>query len=489
MARRILLGLLPVTLLFATLATPAAQADIVLYQIPLIDPPLVMILQGSTKALPGSRTISYRHRKFGQVLLDLEDCRISTSPTVEELLLRELNRAVATKDVKAIMSAGQKNLKRGQIDEFYRAAEEALNLEPDHAAARRAIELRTRMAQPMGDSSEEEKKLRDVIKKPGMKIIQSAHYILLHDTPDKGKRQKRTRAEERLELLERVYEVFMLTFYSKGVEIEIPNRRMMVVLFQERDDFRNYSKRLAGDLQSTAGFWHQDSNLAVFYDQGTNDDLKMLKELADKLEKQKEEFVSRRLQGAKEVRRIAETMTLMSEIAQENSDIEVVSHEATHQLAGNTGLLPRQVLIPSWVHEGLASYFEAPNDATWGGIGAVNSQRLSWYRALKDDRKHSNIDFIVGDQIFSYAGSLGAKMHGYGQAWALTHFLVERHFDKFMAYYQRLGEMPPDVHLSPALLTSLFSEVFGDDHHGLESEWRSYMRGLKTSKEELLDGF
>ena len=102
-------------------------------------------------------------------------------------------------------------------------------------------------------------------------------------------------------------------------------------------------------------------------------------------------------------------------------------------MAGNTGLLPRHVRIPSWVHEGLATYFETPNGAMWSGIGAVNESRLSLYRALERDREHSNIGFIVGDQIFDYAGSLGAKLHGYGQAWALTHFLMEKHFDKFIA--------------------------------------------------------
>ena len=35
-----------------------------------------------------------------------------------------------------------------------------------------------------------------------------------------------------------------------------------------------------------------------------------------------------------------------------------VSHSATQQLAANTGLLPRRVEIPHWVHDGLATYFQ-----------------------------------------------------------------------------------------------------------------------------------
>ncbi len=44
--------------------------------------------------------------------------------------------------------------------------------------------------------------------------------------------------------------------------------------------------------------------------------------------------------------------------------------------------IPRHVGIPSWVQEGLATYFEAPAGATWAGVGAVNEQRLALYKAL-----------------------------------------------------------------------------------------------------------
>jgi hypothetical protein len=171
----------------------------------------------------------------------------------------------------------------------------------------------------------------------------------------------------------------------------------------------------------------------------------------------------------------------------ENLDLRVVSHETTHQMAGNTGLLPRHVRIPSWVHEGLASYFETSEGANWGGIGAVNEERLDWYRALERDKEHSNIDFIVGDQIFDYAGSHASTVHAYGQAWALTHFLMERHFEEFIAFYRRLGEMPPEVVFSQEVLTNVFNEAIKKDRRTLDTEWRSYMRGLKTDLEIILN--
>ncbi len=178
---------------------------------------------------------------------------------------------------------------------------------------------------------------------------------------------------------------------------------------------------------------------------------------------------------------------MILKIVREDADIEVVTHEATHQMAGNTALLPRQVQIPSWIHEGLATYFESPEDATWSGVGAVNQARLDRYRQLSSDAEHSNIDYIVGDQIFDFAKSVGARLHGYGQAWALTHFLIEKHFDEYNQFCRRLGEMPPDTRLSPQVLESIFKSAFKiEDTAKLNAEWKQYMQGLRTDTARII---
>lgn len=215
----------------------------------------------------------------------------------------------------------------------------------------------------------------------------------------------------------------------------------------------------------------------------------MLREVSKSLQKQKDEAVRIRALNARDIVRMANTISLLIAVDQENSDIEVVSHECTHQMAGNTGLFPRHVRIPQWVHEGMATYFEAPSDASWSGIGAVNQERLAYYRALAEtDREHSNIDFVVGDEIFKYAASHNAVLHGYAQAWALTHFLVENHFEEFMTFFKRLGQMPPDIILSPTLLTKLFDVSFTTDRETMNLEWRRYMNTLQTDTERVLKG-
>jgi hypothetical protein len=319
-----------------------------------------------------------------------------------------------------------------------------------------------------------------------MKIKKSKHFIMLHDTPDKpAKNRKLSRSDERLELLETVYESFLLKFYAQGSELDIPKERLKVVLFNEHQDFLDFATSESPELASASGFWNSHTNIAYFYDHGTTELFQTLQKLNDEFAELKEEAIRKKALNAREIVHTADTLKMLIEVDRENNDIEVVTHEATHQMAGNTGLLPRHVRIPTWVHEGLATYFESPQEAVWAGVGAVNESRLRRYRSLEKDREHSNIEFITGDQIFSYAATLGATLHGYGQSWALTHFLMDRHFQELMTYYRRLGEMPPDIVFSPALLNKLFDEVFTGNRKALDSEWRSYMRGLKTDIQEI----
>src|SRR5260370_14025096 len=230
-----------------------------------------------------------------------------------------------------------------------------------------------------------------------MKSATSSHFILLHDTPPKQKGQKKSRAQQRLDLLEKVYESFLLLFHAQDVQLDIPKERMMVVLFQKYEDFQEFSQAISPSLASAAGFWEPIRNVSYFFDFGTFDDFKELERMMKDLREQQKD--AKKWRDNPELIRYVKVLDLLMDVERENSDITVVSHECTHQMAGNTGLLPRHVAIPRWVHEGLATYFEAPSAATWAGIGAVSIERLIFYRGLADHyRVHSNIDFIVGDQ-------------------------------------------------------------------------------------------
>jgi hypothetical protein len=474
-----------VVLLAIVVDVAPARADVLFYTLPGKSG-LTVTLQGATGVNPGG-TVTYTHPKFGKIHFDRESIDIHKVPTVQSQFTKQLNKAGSSAD--QCMAAAQFALRHGLLMQFHMAVDKALAADPKHVRALLVKNLQIKMNAELSDSSAEIADMRKLLGRSDMKVLQSKHFILMHDTPDKIIRGNKTRADERLQLLETVYECFLLRFYAYGVALEIPQRRLKVVLFNDYQQYLAFAKQLSPSLASASGFWSTDNNTAIFYDHGTNDEFKELAALAKLLQQRKAEAIRERDENTADTVRLADTLSLLVEIERENSDIEVVSHEITHQMAGNTGLLPRHVQVPAWVHEGLATYFETPNGASWGGVGAVNQSRLDWYRMLAPDRVHSSLDFIVGDQIFDFAGNHVSKVAGYGQAWALTHFLMEKHFDRFLTFYRRLGEMPPDLVLSSDAVNALFDECFkGIPRRTLDAEWRTYMAGLRTDIELILAG-
>lgn len=474
-------------LLTVLLLASAARADFVFYRLP--GSGRVITLQGSFTVNTGG-TVTYRHPRYGTVHLGLEDTKRVTVPSPNQVFERQFKKAIGAKDAKAALNACIWGLQHGLLKQFHEGIDQVLLLDPNNPIARKVKSLKQQIDTPLPTTKDKEQGefMKKLVKRPDMQVATSKHYMLLHDTPNKPRNEfhKLPRAAERLELLERVYESYMLLFYSKGIEMPLPEERLMVVLFNEHRDYLFFATELSPSLSSASGFYSPDTNVAFFFDHGTTETFADLQKLSEDL-KDTAAFAKknrRRVANVKELVRLAGAVTILIEIEQENADITVVSHEATHQLAGNTGLFPKGVLVPKWVHEGLATYFEVPGDASWAGIGAVNQERLDFYRVLESDAEHSNVDFIVSDKIFSHAAGHGSILHAYGQAWALTHYMIEHHFDKLLAYYRRLGQLPPDILFDATLLNKLFDETFGDQKRTIESQWRVYMKGLKTDLEK-----
>src|SRR3989304_21713 len=115
----------------------------------------------------------------------------------------------------------------------------------------------------------------------------------------------------------------------------------MVVLFRDHKDYLDFSVRLDPELKSTAGYWSPESNVAVFFAQGTYPIFKQLKQASDTLEQERKDAERQKLPNRGDLGRLADTIKLLMMVQEENEDLEVVTHEATHQIAGNNGLFPR----------------------------------------------------------------------------------------------------------------------------------------------------
>lgn len=464
------------------LLAAVAQGDYLGFTIP--NTTIELVLPGRVTVSPAG-IVTYLHPTATKdVFFAVEDVKVRKGPTTQLEYGRQSGRA--GKDADLAFKAAVWALKKGLLKEFHLGVKKTLELNPTHSAALAVTKLKTELDKPLADAPALEAELKKLGRHDNMKVAKSNHFLLLHDTPDKpAEGRKKNRSNQRLALLEQTYESFLMLFLAHDAPLEMPRERLKVVLYNNHQDYIEVVNALGPALSSPSGFWDPVRNVSVLYDHP-------LDEAYLTIEKMQKEWQQTAADAKKDPNLDIRTATrnlavlnMLRDVCRDSSDLEVVSHEVTHQLAGNTGLLPRHVMIPTWVHEGLATYFESPGDASWTGIGAVTDRRLAIYRALEADREHSSVDFIVGDEVVDYTRSVGAAPLGQGQAWALTHFLLETRPKELVAFYRLLAAMPPDVTLSPELLTQLFDKAFVTGRRQIDQEWRTYMRALKTDLEKL----
>jgi hypothetical protein len=453
-----------------------SRADFVVYRLPGTE--ATVLLEGKTKGI-GQGVFEYTHPSLGTLTFSHQSALIIKAPTKTEEYRRLFGQARQSQSFDAYIQAARFAIRSGMLDEFRECCNAAYKVQPDHPTIQRLLEARKRIKQPLGDWDKCEKELRESVPLTTMQIARSEHYLLLHDTgTNKVGRRRQTRSQTRLDLLEKVYESYFMKFALEGEVLETPKEPMKVVLFGQEKDYVSYTQQRDAGLIGALGYWSAEDNVAVFFDQGTTQRMKALEDHSKELQRNK--VRARGTLEAKDAAYLANTVDLLVKLTREEDDIEVVSHEATHQLAGNSGIMPRNKVALRWAHEGLASYFETSNDAGWGGIGAVNEGRLKSYYRVSSDPRRADIGLLVCDGLFDLARNQQEEADVYGQAWGLTHFLMERRFEDLIGYYRKISAIESSRgQVTRGELVKLFSESFGDMKK-LQSQWHAYMRELKT---------
>ena len=70
----------------------------------------------------------------------------------------------------------------------------------------------------------------------------------------------------------------------------------------------------------------------------------------------------------------------------------------------------------------------------------------------------------------------------YAQAWALTHYLAQRHGEEFVKYLKAMSQIPPLEPRTPEQNLAEFRRFFGDDLTKLDKKLDDYIRKLSQKK-------
>lgn len=272
-------------------------------------------------------------------------------------------------------------------------------------------------------------------------VTSTLHYLVCHPKGAFG--------SQYADLFEGHYRLLAQYLSVRGITFDEPEFPLCAVVFPDRAAFLSFATRegmKAGP--GLVGLYSQYTNRIMLYDQ------------------------------------VAQQALDWGNLAGDNAvfhNVSTILHEATHQVAFNTGLHRRLADTPQWVIEGLGTYFEVPSAARSRDASAlVNRMRLADFREfLKWRHKPGSLEsLLTDDRRFQGTWVLDA----YGQAWALTYFLIQTRPQQYADYLKQLAAREPFVRYKPSDRLADFTTAFGTDLPMLEAHLLRYMQALPANQ-------
>jgi hypothetical protein len=273
----------------------------------------------------------------------------------------------------------------------------------------------------------------------GFDVIRTKHYVICTNT-------SREYARYCGALFERLYVSFHNYWKQRNFKLSEPEFPLVALIFAGEKEFAAFATKDAGaDAATAKGYFSIDTNQMVLYD----------------------------LTAGK-------PGNIEGQLALVPFNIATVIHEATHQIAFNSGMHVRKADNPLWLVEGMAMYFETPDLSSksgWKTVGAVNDLRLEHFQQFARSRKpDSLVTLVSSDARFADNDQMG---DAYAEAWALSHFLIQRKKEAYIKYLTMLAAKPRLVINTPEERLAEFRAAFGADLDHLNSEFLKHVRKLK----------
>lgn len=270
------------------------------------------------------------------------------------------------------------------------------------------------------------------------------HYVICTDTSP-------AYAEWCGDLLERLHKAFGVFWKARKIEVRKPEFPLPVVILKTRTEFAELAAfdRTPGSAKGD-GYFLITGNRIVLYDLTATERQAPAETVAE---------VRRRVQSVP-------------------ASVSTVVHEATHQIAFNSGLHTRYADNPVWMTEGMAMYFETPDLNSrrgWQTIGRLNrSRRAHFLEFVARRRKADSLKSLIGsDARFQTPDS---QLDAYSEAWALSYFLIRTKSRQYSSWLGKISAKPPLTFDSAEERLALFRSEFGEDLSRLDKQMLAWIR-------------
>ena len=256
------------------------------------------------------------------------------------------------------------------------------------------------------------------------------HYVVVHPRGERDLWAGR---------FEDLYNRFEHYFRVRGFELDEPAYPLVAVVYRTRDEYMQAAAASGTPMHpNTLGHYDPRSNRVFLFD-----------------------------------------VTAQNHNADWSENASTIIHEATHQMAFNTGVHRRFADEPRWVVEGLATMFEAKG--VWNAqydrtqSDRINRGRLNGFREYVAKRRQPG---SLGMLLTSDDAFRSDPDGAYAEAWALTFYLSETQPREYASYLKKTAEEPEFGKYSPAERMEDFKGVFGDNLKMFETRFLRFMEDV-----------
>lgn len=284
------------------------------------------------------------------------------------------------------------------------------------------------------------------IKSPSA-IVQTKHYVICSTAG-------RVYGEWVGGLFERLHDAFHSFWKEAGLELHEPEFPLAAFALKDQAEFTQVATKHDGpDASVSKGYFSIETNRIVMFDLSNTEKTTQAKSFD-------------------EIRR---------KMRRSPFNVATVIHEATHQIAFNSGMHTRFADNPVWLTEGMAMFFEVPDlesHSGWKTVGKPNQTRLVRFReSLKQQNETHTLPSLIESD--SRLKDVAVAEAAYAESWALTYFLIKNRKADYVAYLKNLQNKPRLKADTPETRLGEFRQSFGEDLEILErdfkrwSTWRS----------------
>lgn len=273
-------------------------------------------------------------------------------------------------------------------------------------------------------------------------VVVTKHYVICSTAGRKY-------AEWCGSLFERLYDAFQAYWKAAGLELREPEFPLPAIVLKDHAQFTEFAtKHDRPDAAQSPGYFSEPTNRIILFDLTAGPNSAPAQTAAD----------------------------IQKKIAASPFNVATTIHEATHQIAFNSGLHTRYADNPRWLTEGMAMFFEVPDldsRSGWKTIGRVNAPRRKDFRETSRSPREAVplAELIRSDEVFLKEGKTRAA---YAESWALTFYLLKTRREDVVSYLKTIQKKPRLIADSPDVRLREFEEVFGESET-LEREWKKWM--------------